>query len=145
MLIDTLSAATSARLVEINVDDTLKTAAVCLSRPGIGLIVVCREGGAAGGVLTKSDLVRHLAAKGAVDEPVAPLMSWPIISCAPNDAVYSVWQIMTARKLQNVPVLGVDLNPLGVLDIRDAMEALLEQEQFQEHMLVDYIAGVGYR
>jgi hypothetical protein len=28
---------------------------------------------------------------------------------------------------------------------RDAMGALLEQEQFQEHMLVDYIAGVGYR
>ena len=33
---------------------------------------------------------------------------------------------MTARKLQNVPVLGVDLKPLGVLDIRVAMEALLE-------------------
>jgi hypothetical protein len=42
MLIDNLRAATSARLVEINVDDTLKTAALCLSRPGIGLIVVCR-------------------------------------------------------------------------------------------------------
>jgi CBS domain-containing protein len=145
MLIDSLSAATSARLVEINVDDTLKTAALCLSRPGIGLIVVCREGGEAGGVLTKSDLVRHLATKGAADDPVPPLMSWPIVSCAPDDDVYSVWQIMTERKLQNVRVLGVDLNPLGVLDIRDAMEVLLEQEQFQEHMLVDYIAGVGYR
>ena len=145
MLIDNLRAATSARLVKINVDDTLKTAARCLSRPGIGLIVVCREDGEAGGVLTKSDLVRHLATEGAADEPVEPLMSWPIVSCAPNDDVYGVWQIMTARKLQNVPVLGVDLNPLGVLDIRDAMEALLEQEQFQEHMLVDYIAGVGYR
>ena len=43
------------------------------------------------------------------------------------------------------PCLASTLNPLGVLDIRDAMEALLEQEQFQEHMLVDYIAGVGYR
>jgi hypothetical protein len=42
MLIDNLRAATSARLVEINVDDTMKTAALCLSRPGIGLIVVCR-------------------------------------------------------------------------------------------------------
>jgi hypothetical protein len=47
MLIDNLRAATSARLVEINVDDTLKTAALCLSQPGIGLIVVCREGGEA--------------------------------------------------------------------------------------------------
>ena len=145
MLIDSLRAATSARLVAINVDDTLQTAALCLSRAGIGLILVCRESGEAGGVLTKSDLVRHLTRAGAADEPVAPLMSRPIVSCRPNDDVYSVWQIMTARKLQNVPVLGVDLKPLGVLDIRDAMAALLEQEQFEEHMLVDYITGIGYR
>ena len=78
MLIDNLRAATSARLVKINVDDTLKTAALCLSRPGIGLIVVCREGGEAGGVLTKSDLVRHLATQGAPDEPVAPLIAGPL-------------------------------------------------------------------
>ena len=123
----------------------ISAAALCLSRAGIGLILVCRESGEAGGVLTKSDLVRHLTRAGAADEPVAPLMSRPIVSCRPNDDVYSVWQIMTARKLQNVPVLGVDLKPLGVLDIRDAMAALLEQEQFEEHMLVDYITGIGYR
>jgi CBS domain-containing protein len=131
--------------VEINVHDTLRTAALCLSRPGVGLILVCRENGEAGGVLTKSDLVRHLTRAGAADEPVAPLMSRPIVSCGPTDDVYSVWQTMTARKLQNVPVLGVDSKPLGVLDIRSAMQALLEHEQFQEQILVDYIAGVGYR
>jgi CBS domain-containing protein len=75
MPIDNLGAATSARLVEINVDDTPEDCGACLSRPGIGLIVVCGEGGEAGGVLTKSDLVRHLATEGAADEPVAPLMS----------------------------------------------------------------------
>jgi hypothetical protein len=52
---------------------------------------------------------------------------------------------MTARKLQNVPVLGDGLEPLGILDVRDAMQALLEQEQHQEHLLIDYIAGIGYR
>jgi hypothetical protein len=30
---------------------------------------------------------------------------------------------------------------LGVLHIRDAMEALLEQAQFQEHMLVERSCG----
>jgi predicted transcriptional regulator len=72
-------------------------------------------------------------------------MSRPIVCCRPSDEIYSVCQTMTARKLQNVPVLGADSKPLGVLDIRDAMQALFEQEQFQEQMLVNYIAGIGYR
>jgi CBS domain-containing protein len=96
-------------------------------------------------VVTKSDLARHLATAGAADAPVALLMNRPIVSCAPNDDVYGVWKTMTARKLQNVPVLGVDLKPLGVLDIRDAMQVLFEQELYQEQELVNYISGVGYR
>jgi CBS domain-containing protein len=119
--------------------------AFSFSRPGIGLLVVCSNTGAAIGVLSKSDLVRHLATAGATDAPVAQLMSWPITSCKPDDDVYSVWQTMTVRKLQNVPVLDVDLMPLGILDIRDAMQVLFEHEQYQEQALIDYVTGVGYR
>jgi CBS domain-containing protein len=144
MRIDNLGAATSARLAVIGVDATLQTAAFSLSRPGIGLVVVCSDTRAAG-VLTKSDLVRHLAAAGAADAPVALLMSRPFVSCEPDDDVYGVWETMTARKLQNVPVLGANRKPLGILDIRDAMQALFEYEQFQERVLIDYIAGIGYR
>jgi CBS domain-containing protein len=145
MRIDDLHLAISARLAVVGVNATLQTAAFSFSRPGIGLLVVCGDAGAAAGVLTKSDLVRHLATAGAADTPVAQLMSWPILSCRSDDDVYGVWRTMTARKLQNIPVLGVDLTPLGTLDIRDAMQVLFEHEQYQEQALIDYVAGVGYR
>jgi CBS domain-containing protein len=144
MRIDKLHATTSARLAVVDLDATLRTAASSLSRPGIGLVVVCSDTGAAG-VLSKSDLVRHLATAGPADTPVALLMSQPFVSCEPDDDVYGVWQTMTARKLQKLPVLGVDRKPLGILDIRDALQVLFEHEQLQEQMLVDYIAGIGYR
>jgi hypothetical protein len=32
-----------------------------------------------------------------------------------------------------------------VLDIRDAMKALFEQEENQERLLANYIAGIGYQ
>ena len=35
--------------------------------------------------------------------------------------------------------------PLGVLDIRDALMVLFEQEEQQERLLINYIAGVGYQ
>jgi CBS domain-containing protein len=145
MRIDSVRPAISERLAVIGVGSTLQTAALSLSRPGIGLVVVCHEGGEAAGVLTKSDLVRHLARAGSANQPVAQLMSRSIISCGPSDDLYKVWQTMTERKLQNMPVLGVDLKPLGTLDIRDAMQVLFEHEQYQEQALVAYIVGVGYR
>ena len=73
------------------------------------------------------------------------LMSRHVVSCGPNDDVHTVWQTMAARNLQNVPVLGDDGRPLGILDIRDAMKALFEQEEMQEQLLANYIAGIGYQ
>ena len=145
MLVTDLHPAISSRRAVIALDDTLRAAALCLARPGIGLVIVCSHTGAAAGVLTKSDLVRHLTRAGGPEAPVLQLMTRPVISCAPGDSLHEVWQTMSMRKLQNMPVLDPDRRPVGTLDIRDAMQALFEQEQYQEHMLIDYIAGAGYR
>lgn len=143
MLVDKLHALTSSRLAVIDVDATVQAAAFSLSRPGIGLVVVCNGSGGAEGVLSKSDLVRYLTT--TTSSAVSVLMSRSIVSCGPRDDVHDVWQTMTARNLQNIPVIGDHARPLGILDIRDAMKALFEQEEMQERMLVNYVAGVGYR
>jgi CBS domain-containing protein len=129
----------------IDINATLQAAAVSLSNAGIGLAVVSAENGKATGVLSKSDLIRHLTYREPAEASVVTLMSRNIVSCDPNDELCAVWQVMVAQRLKNMPVLGPDSKPLGVLDIRDAMKVLFEQEQLQEHMLADYIAGVGYR
>ena len=145
MVIDRLGSTTSARLVAITAAETIQAAAIAFSDPNIGLLVICDEAGRAVGVLSKSDLVRHLADAGPAGAPLAPAMTRNIVHCAPEDDLYAAWQNMSARRLQNMPVLSADSKPLGVLDIRDALQALLEQEQYQEQLLVDYVSGVGYR
>jgi CBS domain-containing protein len=135
MLIDKLHALTSSRLALIDFNATVQAAAHSLSRPGIGLIVVCNATGGAEGVLSKSDLVRHFASPTSSAPPVSVLMSRSIVSCGPKDEVHTVWQTMAARNLQNIPVIDVGAKPLGILDIRDAMKALFEQEEMQEQML----------
>jgi CBS domain-containing protein len=129
----------------IAVDATLRTAASALSNPHIGLLVVCEENRKVAGVVTKSDLVRHLASVGVADAPVRNLMSRDIVSCRPEDELYATWQEMAAQNLQNVPVLSTNSTPVGVLDIRDALKVLFEQEERQERLLINYIAGVGYQ
>ena len=85
MRVETLHRLTLARLVRVDVEATVKTAALAFSNRHIGLLVVCKSNGEATGVVSKSDLVRHLTRTGAADDPVANLMSYPIISCDPND------------------------------------------------------------
>ena len=145
MLIEALRPMTSARLMVIAVDATLRTAASALSNPRIGILVVCDENRKAAGVVSKSDLVRHLSNVGVAESPVAVLMSRNISSCRPKDDLYATWQKMAAQSLQNMPVLSTDSRPLGVLDIRDALMVLFEQEEQQERLLINYIAGVGYQ
>lgn len=145
MRIDKLETAISSRLAVIGVDATARSAARSLSRPDIGLLVICNENGEVTGVLSKSDLVRHLAYSGSAGATAAMLMSQHVVSCGPNDDLHAVWQTMAAQGLQNVPVLRADGKPLGILDIRDAMKALFEEEQLQERLLANYISGIGYQ
>ena len=52
---------------------------------------------------------------------------------------------MAAGSFQNIPLLSTDSKPLGVLDIRDALKVLFEQEECQERLLSNCVAGVGYQ
>ncbi|TPL99713.1 CBS domain-containing protein [Mesorhizobium sp. B2-3-10] len=145
MQIEQLNAMTKARLMVIDASAAVQAAALSLSKPGIGLVVVCDDNGAAAGVLSKSDLIRHLTSRESPAPPASALMTSPIVSCGPQDDLHTAYQTMASRSLQNLPVLDVGAKPIGVLDIRDAMRALFREEEVEEQMLFNYVTGVGYR
>ncbi|WP_281004775.1 CBS domain-containing protein [Mesorhizobium hawassense] len=136
---------TKARLMVIDASAAVQAAAHSLSKPGIGLVIVCDDDGAAAGVLSKSDLIRHLTSPRLPAPPASALMTSPIVSCGPQDDLHAVYQTMASRSLQNLPVLDVGAKPIGILDIRDAMRALFREEEIEEQMLFNYVTGVGYR
>jgi CBS domain-containing protein len=136
---------TSARLAVIAIDATLRAAASALSNRDIGLVIVCDGHRKAAGVVSKLDIVRHLTGTGVMEASVENLMSRNVVACRPEDDLYATWQQMAAQGLQNVPVLTADGRPLGVLDIRDALKVLFEQEEYEERLLLNYVAGVGYQ
>ncbi len=141
MQLSRLAPAISARLATIRTDESILAAALHLSRPDVGLIIVCDDSGKALGVLGRSDLLRHMASTEAAKTAAANLMVREIVSATLDDDLRSTWRMMAARQLQRLPVLTPDSRPVGILDIRDAMKALLEQEELQEQELTGYIAG----
>jgi hypothetical protein len=52
--------------------------------------------------------------------------------------------VMKERHLKNVPILDPTSRPIGVLNARDALEALLGEREYEEELLREYVMCVGY-
>jgi len=144
MLVRDLHEQTSGRFRILDEESTVQAAADALAAPRLGLVVVRDASRHTSGVVTKSDLVRHLARARAVTLPVTTVMTRTVITASPADDLQATWEQMVRRGLQNLPVIGPDRRPIGTLDIRDALAAILRQEESQEQALINYIAGYGY-
>lgn len=145
VFVEQVLSAARARLVMITCDASLLDAARLL-RAGTDLVVVCEVGGTITGVITKSDVIAQISeCEGAACRvTAAQVMSADVLQCAPGDRLHEVWSKMKARNLKNVPVTRADGRPIGVLNARDALGALLREVKVEESLLRDYVMGVGY-
>lgn len=134
------------RLVTIGDDAPLIDAARLLGGLHADLVVVCSADQLVAGVITKTDVVRQisLCQGSGCTMAASTAMTRTVILCHPSDLLHDVWSIMKERSLKNIPVVGQDTRPMGVLNARDALEALLEEVEYEEVLLREYVMCVGY-
>jgi CBS domain-containing protein len=147
MFIEAMLPTTRDRLAAIRHDAPLKDAARLLARAEINLVVVCNADARFAGVITKTDVVRHLSHCEGVGSTVAAstVMTSEVTCCRPGDLLEDVWSIMREHHLKHVPVIDAGSRPIGVLYARDALQVLLSKVQHKELLLRDYVMGIGYR
>jgi CBS domain-containing protein len=99
------------------------------------------------GIITKTDIVRKISdcsgALGAL--AAADVMTRDVIHCRQGDALEDVLGVMKERGLVHVPVIDAQSRPVGVMEARDALRALIGDASHEILLLRDYIMGVGYR
>ena len=112
---------------------TLRQTLVAQSRPGrrTGAIMITDSAGALVGIFTDSDLARLLEANrdAAIDGPLADVMTRQPSTVAAGSLLSAACEILSRRKLSELPVVDADQRPLGMIDITDVVG--LEQEQVQ--------------
>jgi CBS domain-containing protein len=98
------------------------------------------------GVITKTEIVRQIShCQGAACAAAASaVMTQAVVYCRPSNLLRDVWLIMKERRPKNIPILDRDSRPIGVLNARDALEALLEEVEYEEGLLQEYVMCVGY-
>lgn len=140
-------AVTHSRLLMVTVDALLVDVAALLSNAQISVVVVCDAAGAPVGTITETILVRRLGL-GQADfftTRADDVMTREIATCVPDDVLSDVLAMMHARGLIHVLVIGADGRPLGVLNARDGLRALLAAGNHEEALLRNYVMGIGYQ
>lgn len=72
------------------------------------------------------------------------VMMQEFTTCAPHELLSDVLAMMHARGLVHVLLIGTDKQPLGVLNARDGLRALLAAGNHEEALLRNYVMGIGY-
>lgn len=146
-LVSSIDIITRSRLVTVDVDVSLADIAKLLSDTPISLVVVCNSDGAMAGVITKTDIVRQIGRcrESACAAAATDVMTRDVAYCRQTDYLPDVLAMMGKRGFVHIPVVDENSKPLGVVNARDALRALLVEEKYEGSLLRDYVTGVGYR
>lgn len=142
-----MEAVARSRLLRVGTDAPLAEVAALLSASQISLVVVCDASDRVVGVITETVLVRQLGF-GRADvftTRAGEVMNRDFTACQAPDSLPEVLTMMHTRGLIHVLIVEAGNRPVGVLNARDGLRALLAAGSYEEALLRNYVMGVGYQ
>ncbi|MBN2077865.1 MAG: CBS domain-containing protein [Spirochaetes bacterium] len=129
-----------SEVVTIAVGSPLLEAVRVMRAHKIGAILVTGGKGRIEGILTERDVLRavddHRGAMG--DLKVDDLMTKNVIVALPDDDTGYLMGIMTKNRIRHIPVVTRE-GVAGFVSIGDLVKSKLEDMEFENRMLADYI------
>lgn len=141
MLIEHILAAKGREVVTVRPSDAVARAVTTLRRHGIGALIVSDdEGATVAGILSERDIVRALAdhGPGALERPVADVMTVEVLSCGPEASTDELMGVMTERRIRHIPVMA-DGRLVGVVSIGDVVKHRVGELSEEARTLVEYV------
>lgn len=127
-------------VVTIRPEATIHDAMTMLVNRRIGSLVVLDAQGRVMGIITERDILRECAARSdqVKHTRVQEVMTTNLIIGVPDDEVGYVMGIMTHNRIRHLPIMvGERLE--GIISIGDVVKAQLEETEFENRYLKDYI------
>ena len=112
-----------------------------LARYNVGALVVVDEAGTLVGIVSERDVVRRLNERGGslLTAPVSEIMTAPVVTCEPSQAVDALAEIMTERRIRHMPVVE-NGRLIGIVSIGDVVKSRIQQLESDREQLESYIA-----
>lgn len=127
-------------VVTLRSDATVQRLLEVLKEHHIGAVVVSDDGSTVSGIVSERDVVRHLHTDGVavLEQTVAVIMTREVHTCAPDDDIEDLAQVMTDRRFRHIPVVS-DGALVAIVSIGDVVKGRIDELKTERDHLVGYI------
>ncbi len=110
----------------------------------IGAAPVVDEVGRLVGIVSERDIVRGIAEHGeaVMGMAVGRLMTREVRTCAPEDAIVELMEVMTMQRIRHLPVIREGALA-GIVSIGDVVKQRLHEAQSELEALRQYISSAS--
>jgi CBS domain-containing protein len=117
---------------------TLRALAQSFRKEAVGAMLVLDSENRLQGIVSERDLARGIDEFGTSlpEMRVSDLMTRSVVTCAPEDRVAIVANVMTQRRIRHLPVV-VDGIVVGLISIGDVLKHRLDEVQLEASVLRD--------
>lgn len=135
----------SQKPVTVSSNDTVLRALQVMAEANIGAVLVT-EAGKVVGIFTERDYARkgEVAGRRAAETPIKDVMTSQILTVSPNTTVDECLALMQKHHIRHLPVIA-DERVVGILSIRDVLEAVIKERETLITGLENYIMGSGFQ
>jgi CBS domain-containing protein len=140
MKVRDLLQAKGTAVMTIHPEETLYDALAALVHHRIGSLVVIDDAGKVAGIITERDLLRESVthSEQIKDIKIREVMTTHLIIGVPDDDIGYIMGIMTQNRIRHLPIMqGQHLE--GLISIGDVVKAQLEETEFENRYLKEYI------
>ena len=125
----------------IQADQTVYEAIAEMDAKHVGGLIVM-NGGEVVGIITERDYTRKviLRDRSSKETAVDTIMTRTLVSITPDRTVKEAMRLMTDNRCRHLPVFK-DGQLDGILSIGDLIKAVIENQEFEIHVLEDYISA----
>jgi CBS domain-containing protein len=136
---DVIKAKPSHDVVTIGPDATVRELIALLAEHNVGALVVSDDGERVTGIVSERDVVRRLHADaGVLDTAVREIMTAEVRTCAGDDGLTDLMQLMTEHRIRHVPVVA-DGRLTGIISIGDVVKNRIGELEFERDQLDSYV------
>lgn len=130
--------------VSVAPTDTVYRALQLMAENNVGAVMVC-ENDRMVGIFTERDYCRKIILMGrsSLNTPMEDIMTKKMITVKPEQSVEECIELMTRYHIRHLPVQE-DEKLVGIVSMRNVMEAIISFKQDQIEKLESYILGNDY-
>lgn len=139
-----LQAKRDSETYSISPDASVFEALQLMAEKNVGAVMVVEKGQMVG-IFTERDYARKIVLKGkcSLETPLREIMTSEMITVHPEQNLEDCMSLMTQYHIRHLPIMD-NGRLVGMVSMRDLVEALLSKKDSTIENLENYILGQGY-